>query len=73
MANVSFKLRVEDASDEQDEEDDISDPEEDSLAGQMAVMRGGKVKAVRVEESDDDSTTDDDGKGGDSSSDSDSD
>ncbi|VDB86774.1 unnamed protein product [Peniophora sp. CBMAI 1063] len=71
--STDITLRVEEVSDAQDEEDDISDPEEDTLAGQMAVMRGGKVKAVRADESDDESTTDDDGKGGDSSSDSDSD
>lgn len=29
---------------ESDDDEDISDPEEDSLAGQMAMMRGGKVK-----------------------------
>jgi len=54
------------------DEDEISDPEEDTLAGQMAAMRGGKVK-TRKEESDDESTTDDDGKDAESSSDSDSD
>ncbi|KAJ3554071.1 hypothetical protein NM688_g3297 [Phlebia brevispora] len=54
------------------EEDEISDPEEDSLAGQMAMMRGGKVKKRGEEESDDESTTDDD-KESDSDSSSDSD
>ena len=54
---------------EQVAEDDISDPEEDSLAGQMALMRGGKVKKrPEGEESDDDSTTDDDEKSDESSS-----
>ncbi len=40
------KLRVEDASvlEADDHEDDISEPEEDSLAGQMALMKGQKVK-----------------------------
>ena len=55
-------------------EDEISDPEEDSLAGQMAMMRGGSVKRRHDEESDDESTTDDDQSNngdGDSSSDSD--
>lgn len=28
--------------------DDISEPDEDSLAGQMALMKGGKVKASPV-------------------------
>jgi translocation protein SEC63 len=45
-------------ADEQHKEDEISDPEEDSLAGQMAAMRGGPVK--KHGESDDDSSTDDD-------------
>lgn len=54
-------------------EDEISDPEEDSLAGQMAAMRGGSVKKREdEEESEEESGTDDDGKG-DSDSDSDSD
>ena len=56
---------------EQHREDEISDPEEDSLAGQMAAMRGGPVKKRR-EESDDESSTDDEGDvANDSSSDSD--
>jgi translocation protein SEC63 len=50
-------------------EDDISDPEEDSLAGQMAAMRGGTVKKAGADDSDD-SDTDGEG-GGDDSSDSD--
>ncbi len=33
---------------QESEDEDISDPEEDSLAGQMAMMRGGKVKASEV-------------------------
>ncbi len=64
-------LDAEDAND-----DDISDPEEDSLAGQMALMRGGSVKKQPdEEEEDDESSTDDDEeeKDGNSSSDSDSD
>ena len=44
---------------EPEAEDEISDPEEDSLAGQMALMRGGSVKR-HDGESDDESTTDDD-------------
>ena len=50
------------------EEDEISDPEEDSLAGQMAMMRGGKVKKRPDGESDDESSTDDDEKEGEESS-----
>jgi translocation protein SEC63 len=53
-------------------EDEISEPEEDSLAGQMAMMRGGSVKKTQVEsDEEDDSDTDGDDK--DDSSDSDSD
>ena len=43
---------MEDAQDEsdvsEDDDEDISDPEEDTLAGQMAMMRGGKVKPSAV-------------------------
>jgi len=59
--------------DPQGAEDDISDPEEDSLAGQMAMMRGGSVKKRHAESDDDDSDTDGDEKNDDSSDDSDSD
>jgi translocation protein SEC63 len=45
---IYIQLKVEDVSalknEEQDIEDDISEPDEDSLAGQMALMRGGPVK-----------------------------
>jgi len=52
-------------------EDEISEPDEDTLAGQMAAMRGGKVKK-KAASSDDESTTDNDESSA-SSSDSDSD
>jgi translocation protein SEC63 len=69
-------LEVEDVSalgeDAQGAEDEISDPEEDSLAGQMAAMRGGAVKK-RQAESDEDDDSDTDGDEKDDSSDSDSD
>ncbi|KAH9921565.1 DnaJ-domain-containing protein [Epithele typhae] len=61
------------ATDETNADDDISDPEEDSLAGQMALMRGGSVKKIS-EESDDESSTDEEEEqkeADDSSSDSD--
>lgn len=51
-------------------EDEISDPEEDSLAGQMAAMRGGSVKK-RKEESDDDDSLEEESDEGTSDSDSD--
>jgi len=74
-AAKDLQLKVEEFTalnaDEQHREDEISDPEEDSLAGQMAAMRGGPVKK-RNDESDDESSTDDEGAAGnDSSSDSD--
>lgn len=62
--------------DERGVEDEISDPEEDSLAGQMALMKGGNVKKSPAHgESDDDdesgSDIDDSDSDDDSSSDSD--
>ena len=72
------QLEVEDVSalgeDAQGAEDEISEPEEDSLAGQMAMMRGGSVKKSQAEtdDEDDDSDTDGDQKS-DNSSDTDSD
>lgn len=71
---VYLQLKVDDTSaldaDEQGVEDDISDPEEDTLAGQMAAMRGGKVKksAYHGDDSEEDGSTTD----GDEDSDSDS-
>ena len=79
-AGQDITLKIDDpsvlAADEQDAEDDISEPEEDSLAGQMALMRGGSVKKRADEESDEESSTDDEDRAGakdgdDSSSDSD--
>lgn len=67
-------LKIDDVSalnaDEQGAEDEISDPDEDTLAGQMAAMRGGSVKKSGDDESDDESSTDDDQES-ESSSDSD--
>jgi len=56
-------------ADEQHEEDEISDPDEDTLAGQMAAMRGGTVKKTVYDS--DESSTDDDEAGSESSDDSD--
>lgn len=54
-ASRYVQLQVEDPSvldirrrGEDDEEDDISEPDEDTLAGQMALMRGEKVKPSPV-------------------------
>ncbi|KAK0547660.1 secretory subunit [Tilletia horrida] len=61
-ASKPVKLKVDDPSalDEDVEEDDISDPDEDTLAGQMAAMRGERVKRREDDEDDDSSATDDD-------------
>jgi translocation protein SEC63 len=48
-------------------EDEISDPDEDSLTDQMAAMRGGNVKKCK-EESDDEDSLDEESDGDDSSS-----
>ena len=52
-----MKLNVSEAvAPNEDEEDEISDPEEDTIAGQMALMRGERVKRSNVvyQEDDDD-------------------
>lgn len=73
-----MQLKIDDASvlasEEQTLEDVISDPDEDSLAGQMAAMRGGSVKkaaGVEEESDDDDESSTDEEEGGDDTSDSD--
>ncbi|KAG2130456.1 translocation protein sec63 [Suillus bovinus] len=67
-----ISLKIDDISalnaEEQTAEDEISDPEEDSLAGQMAAMRGGAVKRTAApEESEEESSTDEEQHGDDSS------
>ncbi|WFD43907.1 secretory subunit [Malassezia psittaci] len=59
-ASQLLKLRVEEAPDAQDEDDYISDPEEDTIAGQMALMRGERVKPAAALADDDDDEEDDD-------------
>lgn len=54
-------------------EDDISEPDEDSLAGQMALMKGGNVKKAGEEEDDDDTSGTDESEEEAEASDSDSD
>lgn len=72
FAHALLQLKIEEARQEELKEDEISDPEEDSLAGQMAMMRGGSVKKRKdEEESDDESSTDDDKESDPESSDSD--
>lgn len=68
LADSFQQLTISAPEQEAVEEDEISDPEEDSLAGQMAMMRGGKVKKRLEGESDDESSTDDDEKSDDDSS-----
>jgi translocation protein SEC63 len=63
-AEMSVLLKVDDASELEieDYEDDISDPEEDTLAGQMAAMRGERVKAARLgDEGEDESSSEEAG------------
>jgi translocation protein SEC63 len=69
-----LKLRVDDATALEDPpEDDISEPDEDSLAGQMALMKGQPVRPPRTDSASDSATDDDDGDDDDTDSDSDSD
>lgn len=70
-----ISLKIDDISalnaEEQTAEDEISDPEEDTLAGQMAAMRGGAVKRTLAPEgSEDESSTDEEEQDGADSSDS---
>lgn len=79
-ADASFRCQMkveppEQGNEMQDDEDDISDPDEDTIAGQMALMKGQSVKRISDGAEDDDeeysSGTDDSSDS--SSSDSDSD
>lgn len=75
---MSPQLKVEDVSllsaEEQAVDDDISEPDEDTFEGQMALMKGGSVKKIPDHDSsDDDSETDSDDSSSSSDSDSDSD
>lgn len=58
-----MQLKVEEPTDDAgaDSDDDISEPEEDTLAGQMAMMRGGKVKPSAVHGSREDDDDDESG------------
>ncbi|PPQ86765.1 hypothetical protein CVT25_012410 [Psilocybe cyanescens] len=72
-SEISLKIEDPPAVEDQPSDDEISEPDEDSIAGQMAVMRGGKVKkSTEEEESEEQSSGTDDDKD-DSDSDSDSD
>ena len=54
-AKTPPKFNKEDKEEESDSESDISDPEEDSLAGALAALRGDAPKAKKIEEVDDES------------------
>ncbi|KAF8319200.1 Sec63 Brl domain-containing protein [Amanita rubescens] len=68
--DITMKIEEAPVSAVDEVEDEISDPDEDSLAGQMAAMRGGSVKK-RKEESDDEDSLDEESDEDSSSSDSD--
>ncbi|KAF8623013.1 hypothetical protein AX15_006566 [Amanita polypyramis BW_CC] len=69
--NITMKIEEAPSSATDEVEDEISDPDEDTLAGQMAAMRGGAVK--KRQESDDDDSDDEDSNDDSNSSSSDSD
>ncbi|GAA5823402.1 hypothetical protein JCM11251_000623 [Rhodosporidiobolus azoricus] len=72
--DMRMKVDPPQAEHESDVEDDISEPDEDSLAGQMALMKGQSVKRREDgDEEDDESDTDDSDTDSETSSDSDSD
>ncbi|KAF9530979.1 Sec63 Brl domain-containing protein [Crepidotus variabilis] len=73
-ASADISLKIEDPPSVSDPptEDEISEPDEDTIAGQMAAMKGQPVRK-KGDESDDESGTDDDEESGDSDSSSDSD
>ena len=58
-----MKVEAADEAQSDDDADDISEPDEDTLAGQMAMMRGGKVRPSGVH-GDDDEEEEDDGESG---------
>lgn len=53
-AEDRIKAKLERNDSDSDSESDISDPEEDSLAGALAALRGGAVKKSVAKEEDDD-------------------
>ncbi|KAK9490707.1 hypothetical protein V1508DRAFT_399623 [Lipomyces doorenjongii] len=56
----SVVLNIEPAPKVDEIEDDISDPEEDSIAGAMAQLRGGKTKKTTVDVSSEDDSKEED-------------
>lgn len=55
------------------DEDDISEPDEDSIAGQMAMLKGQPVRRIRGESEDDDTSGTEEEEEEEDSSDSESD
>ncbi|PFH46819.1 hypothetical protein AMATHDRAFT_68973 [Amanita thiersii Skay4041] len=72
MKEISLKIEDAPVVNSDDAEDEISDPDEDTFAGQMAAMRGGPTKK-RQNASDDDDSSDEADSSSSSSSSSDSD
>ncbi|KAJ3507822.1 hypothetical protein NLJ89_g6088 [Agrocybe chaxingu] len=71
VREITLKMEDPPVVDDTPSEDEISEPDEDSLAGQMAAMKGQPVKKRKEESSDDESSTDDDKSSDSDSSDSD--
>ncbi len=58
------QLKVEDPPEDEDsDEDNISEPDEDTIAGQMAMLRGDKVKSTSGGRGQGDDDDDDDESG----------
>ncbi|CAA7269196.1 unnamed protein product [Cyclocybe aegerita] len=71
VREITLKMEDPPVVEDAPSEDEISEPDEDSLAGQMAAMKGQPVKKRKEESSDDESSTDDDKSSDSDSSDSD--
>ena len=60
-----MKLRVDPPNENEDlDEDDISDPEEDTIAGQLAAMKGQAVKRIPAGGEDESDSDEDDSSSG---------
>ncbi|GAA5927180.1 uncharacterized protein JCM15063_005829, partial [Sporobolomyces koalae] len=55
-----MKVDTPEAEAESDIEDDISEPDEDTIAGQMAMMKGQPVRRSQVHDDDEDGEGDSD-------------
>ncbi|GAA6063020.1 hypothetical protein JCM10212_001799 [Sporobolomyces blumeae] len=71
--DMRMQVQAPEAEAESDVEDDISEPDEDSLAGQLAMMKGQAVRrAAQDDEDDEEGSEEDDSDDSESDSDSDS-